>query len=192
VVIVAIGDSITYGQHLEDRLKSWPYLVRAGIEANHHIVPAGVPGDTTRLGLERFPQDVQNPCPAAVIIQFGHNDCNRWETDRGLPRVSMAAFKANLFEMIDRARMFGAVPYLCTLTPSRRPEPHPTDCARYDVIIRRVADEEGVRIIDARAAFEAEVDQHSLLMGDGLHLSVAGHQVYAEAVQKVLDSEPLP
>ena len=186
VKIVAIGDSITAGQHLHPA-SAWPYHLNG-----HAIQARGVPGDTTRLGLERFPKEVQEVCPAAVIIQFGHNDANRWETDRGLPRVSMAAFKANLYEMVDRARRFGAVPFLCTLTPSLRPEPHPTDCARYDMVIRRVADEEGVRLIDVRAAFEAELDVRSLLLEDGLHLSVSGHQVYADAVRRVLDAEPLP
>jgi lysophospholipase L1-like esterase len=169
-VIVAIGDSITFGQKLDDISKSWPDLLKA---AGYEVESRGVPGDTTRLGLERFPRDVQDDCPAQVIIQFGHNDANRWETDRA-------------------RRSRGAIPYLCTLTPSFRPEPHPTDCARYDQIIRRVADEEGVTIIDVRAAFSAELDVRSLLMEDGLHLSEAGHQVYADAVQRVLDAEPKP
>lgn len=185
-MIVAIGDSITAGQHLHPA-SAWPYHM------NGHMIQArGVPGDTTRLALERFPREVQEQGPSAVIIQFGHNDCNRWESDRGLPRVSMAAFKANLYEMVDRARKFGITPYLCTLTPSLRPEPHPTDCARYDMIIRRVADEEGVTLIDVRMAFEAEIDSRSLLLEDGLHLSVEGHKVYADAVKRVLESEPQP
>ena len=43
-----------------------------------------------------------------MTLQFGLNDCNCWETDRGLPRVSEEAFRANLIEMIERARLFGA------------------------------------------------------------------------------------
>jgi lysophospholipase L1-like esterase len=180
-VIVAIGDSITAGQLLHPA-SAWPYHLNG-----YQIQARGVPGDTTRLGLERFPKEVQQVCPEAVIIQFGHNDANRWETDRGLPRVSMAAFKANLFEMIDRTRKFGAVPFLCTLTPTFRPDPHPIDCDRYDMVIRRVADEEGVKLMDVRMAFNAELDVRNLLLEDGLHLAVAGHRVFASAVRKVLD-----
>jgi hypothetical protein len=43
-----------------------------------------------------------------LYIQFGLNDCNGWETDRGRPRVSRDAFAANLGEMVDRGRIFGA------------------------------------------------------------------------------------
>ena len=44
--------------------------------------------------------------PDVMTLQFGLNDCNCWETDRGLPRVSEEAFRANLIEMIERARLF--------------------------------------------------------------------------------------
>jgi lysophospholipase L1-like esterase len=182
-VIVVIGDSISFGQHLDDFEPNWPTIL-CGLDRK--VINRGVPGDTTRLALERFPRDVQNLNPSAVIIQFGHNDANRWDSDRGLPRVSMSAFKANLYEMIDRCRTFKATPFLCTLTPSYRPDPHPTDCDRYDRVIRQVALDESVPLIDARAAFMAELDPRTLVMEDGLHLTAAGHVVYAAAAEKAL------
>ena len=68
----------------------------------------GVSGETTRQGLERFPNDLQQYRPDIVTLQFGLNDCNCWVSDGGLPRVSEAAYRANLREMIERARRFGA------------------------------------------------------------------------------------
>jgi acyl-CoA thioesterase I len=65
--------------------------------------------NTTRMALERMAYDVQTQDPHVVLVQFAMNDCNYWETDRGLPRVSPAAFKAKLHEIILRARTFGAV-----------------------------------------------------------------------------------
>jgi lysophospholipase L1-like esterase len=181
-VIVAIGDSITAGQHLHPA-SAWPFQLD---RERYEIMARGVPGDTTRLGLERFPRDVQTVCPEMVIIQFGHNDANRWDSDRGLPRVSQAAYKANLIEMVDRCRAFGAIPLLCTLTPTFRSDTHSDDCVRYDRIVRRVADEEGVPLIDVRAAFEADERVRDLLLEDGLHLSVEGHRTYAAAVEHTL------
>lgn len=177
--LVAIGDSITVGQHLDPPDVPWPVLLTRPAE----IFVAGVSGDTTRQGLERFPRDVQAHKPNTVIIQFGHNDANRWETDRGLPRVSMAAYAANLVEMVVRTRTFGAKPYLCTLTPSRRSEQHETDCALYDTILREIAQERHVSLIDVRAAFG---DAEGLLIGDGLHLSAEGHRLYAKTVDAAL------
>ncbi len=177
--IVCIGDSITVGQHLDPPDVPWPVQLPPG-EA---VWVAAVPGDTTRLGLERFPREVQSHDPDVVVIQFGHNDCNRWDTDRGLPRVSPEAYVANLAEMILRCRTFGAVPYLCTLTPSTRSEQHARDVEVYDQLLRGVAKVHGVPIIDVRAAFLASQDD---LLIDGLHLSGAGHRLYARTVGMVL------
>jgi lysophospholipase L1-like esterase len=175
VVIVCIGDSITYGQRLDPQ-QAWPQLLQI-----KEVIPAGVPGDTTRLGLERFPKDVQNVGPVVVVIQFGHNDCNRWQTDRGLPRVSPRSFQANLIEMIDRSRTFDIQPVLCSLTPSYRSEEHARDVTRYDQIIRRTADDETVPLADVRAAGE-----WAMLTLDGLHLTAEGHRLYAAAVEATL------
>jgi lysophospholipase L1-like esterase len=177
-LVVAIGDSITYGQHLP-AIRAWPHQ----IVDPHPIVAFGVPGDTTRQGLERFPRDVQDICPEIAIIQFGHNDCNRWETDRGLPRVSLAAYKANLIEMVDRCRKFDIRPLLCSLTPSFRSTEHAADVMTYDQTLRRVADDESVPLADVRKAFQIETP---LLMDDGLHLNEEGHRVYASVVQEAL------
>jgi lysophospholipase L1-like esterase len=176
-MIVAIGDSITAGQGLHPA-SAWPYRI-----PGRTIYAAGVPGDTTRLGLERFPRDVQAHEPEAVIIQFGHNDANRWQTDRGLPRVSEAAFLANLVEMVARCRAFDAVPYLCTLTPTWRSEALTRDTFRYNDIVREVAFSRDVALIDVRAAFG---NGEGALLDDGLHLSDAGQLLFAQTVDAAL------
>jgi len=179
-VIVCIGDSITYGQRLPLHQRAWPLLI-----TRHRIISHGVPGDTTRLALDRFPSDVQSLRPDGVIIQFGHNDCNRWQTDLGLPRVSQRAFAANLEEMVIRCRTFGAHPFLCSLTPSFRNKTHTEDSMIYDHIVRGVADDFHVTLIDVRSAF---IGQDGLLMEDGLHITGDGHIVYASVVQRALDA----
>src|SRR4029077_4144081 len=114
ITVVFMGDSITEGQYVSppDR---WVdivanELVKSYLDSQLSIVfvTRGVSGETTRQWLERFPADVQAHTPDLVTIQFGLNDCNCWATDFGLPRVSEAAYRANLIEMIDRSRRFGA------------------------------------------------------------------------------------
>jgi lysophospholipase L1-like esterase len=183
-MIIGIGDSITYGQHLGPD-EAWPQLIQG-----YEVLSAGVPSDTTRLGLERFPRDVQALRPEVVVIQFGHNDCNRWDSDRGLPRVSERAYAANLDEMVARCRVFDATPLLCTLTPSHRSARHAADVATYDGILRRVARANEVEIIDVRTVFmpDGVEDDMPLLLDDGLHLSQMGHRFYATTVQRALDA----
>jgi lysophospholipase L1-like esterase len=178
VTVVAMGDSITYGQLLGPDEKRWAQLVGTAIQV------AAVPGETTRMALERWPRDVQQVEPSIVVIQYGHNDANRWVTDRGLPRVSPGAFTANLREMIERCRAFDALPLLCTLTPVSRSNAFAEDVAHYDRLLRGVAKTESVQLIDVRSAFE-EYPLADLLI-DGLHLNPTGHAVFAGAAKRVL------
>lgn len=173
--VVCIGDSITAGQFQD---VAWPSLL-----TGHDVHNAGVSNDTTRLGLERFPTDVQERKPDAVVIQFGLNDCNRWETDNGLPRVSLRAWEANLIEMVERCRVFDARPFLCTITPSHKSKQHAAAVVSYDSALRDVANLMDVPIVDVRAAFR---DHDGLLMDDGVHLTVAGHEQFASVVQEEL------
>src|SRR5262245_35641801 len=114
VNLIYVGDSIIFGASV-DPARRWTSLVserlmRRYLDTVVHVysVKRGVSGATTRNGLEEFPKSVQQESPDIVVLQFGLNDCNCWATDRGLPRVSEAAFRANLTEMVTRARHFGA------------------------------------------------------------------------------------
>src|ERR1044072_1891775 len=110
--VVHMGDSITEGQYIDPSVR-WTSLIARRLaerfgEDRFVSVNSGISGETTRLGLERYPRDVQERQTGLLTIQFGLNDCNCWETDHGVPRVSEAAFTANLIEMIERGRVFGA------------------------------------------------------------------------------------
>lgn len=172
--VVCIGDSITAGQLLPAGAKAWPAYLPG------EVLVAGVPGDTTRLGLERFPRDVQVHAPDVTVIQFGHNDANRWLTDHGLTRVSLAAYGANLEEMIDRCVTFGSRPILCTITHTARSFQHAVDCEIYNAALVRLALRRDVALADVRAAVSPD------LLIDGLHLGEDGHRAYAAVVAALL------
>jgi lysophospholipase L1-like esterase len=199
-----MGDSITFGQHIDPALR-WTTLIAqrlAGSLSARAFVSynRGISGDTTRMGLERFPADVQQLRPHVMTLQFGLNDCNCWESDCGLPRVSSRAFEANLIEMIERARHFGTRAIILstnhptvrrTLLPSG--ERYEDANRRYSEIVRRVADATGVVLCDIRARFEELTDQPladlMLPYPDQLHLSPAGNAVYADAIWPYVRAE---
>ena len=52
----------------------------------HFVIPAALP----------YPYDVQSHEVDVLVVGFGMNDCNYWMTDKGVPRVSQNAFRANL------------------------------------------------------------------------------------------------
>jgi lysophospholipase L1-like esterase len=197
VTIVHMGDSITYGQYV-DSASRWTSLVGERLrgsfpELRIKSVNRGISGETTRMGLERFPADVQESAPDVMTLQFGLNDCNCWETDRGLPRVSERAFTANLTEMVTRARHFGAREIVMQTnhrTLRRAPLPsgevYEDANARYSELLREVAYETRSALCDIRPIFEpfddAELEQMLVPAPDLLHLSEAGNAVYADAV----------
>ncbi|MCB1521559.1 MAG: arylesterase [Hyphomicrobiaceae bacterium] len=79
--IVAFGDSLTAGYGLRPG-QSFPEVLEAALKSRGHrveVVNAGVSGDTTAAGLERFEWAVGADADA-VIVELGANDALR-----GLP-----------------------------------------------------------------------------------------------------------
>ena len=157
------------------------------------FVTKGISGETTRQGLERFPADVQSHSPDLVTIQFGLNDCNCWATDFGLPRVSEAAYRANLIEMIERCRRFGAEKIILSNNhPTLRQKPllngRTLEDQRkiYNLIVADVARETGAQFCDIKSEYvdlsRRELEGELLPYPDWLHLSHSGHQRYAKKI----------
>jgi lysophospholipase L1-like esterase len=204
VTIVFMGDSITFGQYVYPELR-WTSLVGNALIAdylrtpvNFHILNRGVSGETTRQGLERFPADVQQHRPDIMTLQFGLNDCNCWVTDGGLPRVSEAAYRANLIEMIERARRFGASRIiLSTNHPTLRHkvllsgDSLETRRRRYNDNVREVASLTGVELCDVEEGFahldDRELARMLLPYPDLLHLSIEGHGLYASCIRSHIE-----
>jgi acyl-CoA thioesterase-1 len=200
VTLVYMGDSITEGQYVGTELR-WTDIISDRLHrkflqspVNLMLLNQGISGETTRQGLERYARSVQVHQPEIMTLQFGLNDCNCWVTDRGLPRVSLAAYRENLIEMIDRARAFGAREIiLSTNHPTLRRkvllsgESLEDGRRRYNDAVRKVADEKKVTLCDIEAAFggvsDDELDTLLLPYPDHLHLSPKGHLRYAAAIQ---------
>jgi len=203
VNLIFVGDSITFGQYVDPNLR-WTSLIahrfdETFAETSVHVFTANrsAPGDTTRMALEKFPADVQRWSPDILFIDYGMNDCNCWSTDHGVPRVSEAAFRANLQEMIARGRVFGASEIiLATKTRSLKRKVmlnglrYEDANTRYSEIIREVAGEANVTLFDPRRSFDAlSVDalaEKLLPYPDVIHLSPKGHAWYAELSWPIL------
>ena len=199
LTVVFMGDSITEGQYVSPPHR-WvdivsDELVKSYLDSPLSLVfvTRGVSGETTRQGLERFPADVQSHTPDLVTIQFGLNDCNCWATDFGLPRVSEAAYRANLIEMIDRSRRFGAEKIIIsnnhtTLRHKELLNGRTLEEQRktYNSIVAEVARGTGVQFCDIDAEFAGlsrrELEGELLPYPDWLHLSQSGHQRYASKI----------
>jgi lysophospholipase L1-like esterase len=199
LTVVFMGDSITEGQYVSPPHR-WVDIVSSELVKSYLdsplsviFVTRGVSGETTRQGLERFPSDLQAHTPDLVTIQFGLNDCNCWATDFSLPRVSEAAYRANLIEMSERSRRFGAERIILSNNhqtlrhkPLLNGRTLEDQRKTYNLIVANVAREMGVQFCDIDAEFRdlsrRELEDELMPYPDWLHLSISGHRRYAKKI----------
>ncbi len=204
------GDSICVGQHVSihrgwvTRLSAWLEEQTEAWDLEVAVTNAAVNGRTTRQALEDMPYQVQSHHPDLVLVQFGMNDCNYWQTDNGLPRVSRRAFAANLREIIDRAIAAGSkTVVLHTNHPTPRDQdvfPNTTTTYQesnraYNAVTRDVAGELSstpVILNDIEAHFDrllAESGETAadIVLDDGLHLNTRGHDLYFGITRPVIE-----
>jgi acyl-CoA thioesterase I len=198
------GDSICFGQLVSSHL-TWATAFAKAVESlktddrKYVVQNAGVNGNTSRQALERIHHDVTSHSPDYVLVQFGMNDCNYWADDLGMPRVSYKAFVANLEEIVEKCINVGARHcFLNTNHPSQKGSfSHFSDItydksnAEYNQLIRVTYDnlKKGgfpITLLDNEMIWKRHLNRDQTknisdyLLEDGIHLNVAGHQLYRE------------
>ncbi|MGH8661018.1 MAG: arylesterase [Burkholderiales bacterium] len=164
-VIVAFGDSLTYGTGAAES-ESYPAVLGALI--GRRVVRAGVPGEVTAQGLTRIEQVIEAHRPALMIVCLGGNDMLR--------RVDEAQVKKNLGEIIRtiRARGIAVVlvgvpkPSLITSAPSF-----------YDELAKEYD-------IPYEGKVVTEVMYQLELKADPIHPNAKGYRRIAEAIAALL------
>lgn len=198
IKIFFFGDSINFGQNISVD-KNW--VTRIGETLNREdsanwqrviIQNPSVNGNTTRMALERMPHDVQSHEVDILVVTFGMNDCNYWVTDKGVPRVSPEAFKANMKEIITRGYIHGVKQVIIhTNHPSPRQDimtgskiSYSDSNHSYNDIIREIAEtDERVMFADIEKVMlqfvsKGEHNISDFTQEDGIHLSEVGNNIY--------------
>lgn len=88
-VILAFGDSITYGIGAEKN-QSYPAVLASLTKRT--VIESGIPGETTEQGLQRLPELLDKYNPKLVIICEGGNDMLR--------QMNLENAKENLRQMV--------------------------------------------------------------------------------------------
>ncbi len=186
--LVLIGDSLSAGFGLSDEQALPAALGRAlaarGL-ANVRVINAGVSGDTTAAGLNRFDFSV-GPDADGVIIALGANDA--------LQGQPPAQARANLAAMIDRAQVRGLDIVLAgMLAPINLGETYRQE---FDTLYPALAAEKSVPLYPF--LMEPVALHPEFLQRDGLHPTAEGVERMAEPLADFLvealfnPAEPAP
>ena len=195
MIIVAFGDSITKGDHVapHERFTSIAERELTRIKGQTvQVINAGVNADITALALGRIERDVLAHHPAIVTVMFGVNDAGFFRPDgppADTPRVEPEDYRRNLHEMAERIAAIEALPILGTPLPMSPSYPladlpqyreHGLNYLvdRYAAIMRTVAQEQRIPLLDLHRAFSEDPSTQAFLP-DGIHPNVQGHAFIA-------------
>lgn len=196
--VACVGDSITYGHMMEQREhNSYPAQLQLLLGDGYLVENFGVSGyalqkngDFSYWDHEFFTESADF-APDIVLLMLGTNDVKdvNWH--------GTEAFAEDYRAMVRRFLDLPSKPQVCLMTPASLyapKDPRLSEFARgrdrlakIADLIRAIAQEENLPLIDIR---EATAGQRELFVQDGIHTTVAGATVIAEAACRVLTEAP--
>ncbi|WP_407572608.1 GDSL-type esterase/lipase family protein [Deinococcus altitudinis] len=162
---------------------------------NRQVINAGVPGQNSADGRDRFVHDVLKNQPSVLLLFFGGNDA----LNPGA-FVPLDEYVANMAWMIDQARSHGIVPVVSTILhvdTARLLARHQTERSedpnevidRYNRALLHMAHGKRVRVADFMQALDTAGGPTPEMSTDGLHLTAAGNRLLAQTFFQAMPTE---
>ncbi|MBN2515471.1 MAG: arylesterase [Deltaproteobacteria bacterium] len=167
-IILAFGDSITYGTGAEVG-QSYPEVLEKLIK--RRVIRSGVPGETTARGRERLPAVLDSTDPDLVILCHGGNDL--------LQKMDARRTAENLRSMITMIKDHGADVVLIGV-------PRPGLILSSAPLYEKIAKEMHIPIEDKSLA---KILSRGNLKSDYIHPNSQGYALLAEAIAKLLQQQ---
>lgn len=165
-VILAFGDSLTYGTGANHLTESYPAVLAE--LSGRRVINAGAPGEVSREGLKRLQQQLDEHQPDLVVLCHGGNDLIR--------KLDETSLSQNLAQMIALIRAQGAeVMMLSVPKPGVFLKPAPLYSEIAATLKLPIANE----II-------ADVESKTSLKSDAIHPNAEGYRLIAERVHQLL------
>lgn len=165
-------------------LVAYPHLVYQEIAEHYpyaviNVITTAIGGENSISGAGRFEKEVLNHCPDVLFIDYALND-------RG---IGIEASEKAWRNMIEKSLSLGIKIILLTPTPdwSESILSPQAPLAEYSEMIRKLATEYKIGLVDSYALFKEKVQKGEELkdyMSQVNHLNEKGHKVVAEAIMK--------
>ena len=191
--LLFFGDSIT--QFGGDHASGYVNLVKAQLNARLpglEVLEAGICGNTVQDLHARVKLDVLAQKPSVVVIYIGTNDV--WHQMQG-GGVAASQYKEDLLKLIDQLEGAGIRVALCTPAVIGEARKNPLDdlLDQYAGIVKEIACQRQLPVVDLRLAFKRHLDLHNkldveqgILTSDGVHLNDAGDRLLADEILRIL------
>ncbi|HFU4024540.1 TPA: GDSL-type esterase/lipase family protein [Streptococcus suis] len=183
IKVAAIGDSLTYGYGLEDRIRdAYPCVLAELLGSHYQVSNFGLSGRSLQSTTD-FPylKEVNAQLSLEseadiVIIMIGSNDSRApyWNRER---------FASEYRQLVERYMNLPSQPDVYVVVPpyvptSRFGIDNSIIKEELQVIIPNIADDLGIKSINLYPVTEARMDYYS----DGLHLTPKGNRIIAEEI----------
>lgn len=165
-VILAFGDSLTYGTGADHDTESYP-AVLAHL-SGHKIINAGIPGEVSSEGLARLDDLLELHQPDLVLLCHGGNDLIR--------RLNTETLKQNLIKMVTKIRQSGAEVVMLSV-------PELGIFLKPAGLYKEVAESQQVILENS---IIADIESKTALKSDPIHPNAKGYKLLAETVQALL------
>mgnify|MGYP000676685924 CR=1 FL=1 len=165
-VILAYGDSLTFGYGANSKTESYPAILSqlSGIE----VVNKGISGETSQQGLERLPSVLAEVNPSLVILCHGGNDLIR--------KLSQQQLKSNLDQMIQLIQNTGAEVMLIGV-------PNFSLMLSIPDLYSQLSELQNVPI---QLDILQKIERDRRLKSDQVHPNAAGYKLMAETIHQEL------
>ncbi|MGC4016420.1 MAG: SGNH/GDSL hydrolase family protein [Luteolibacter sp.] len=181
--VAFLGDSITAGGWSSPG--GYVRLVVDGLAKEGITVtpiPAGVGGNKSNDMLARLDKDVLSKQPDWLFLSCGVNDV--WHGANGVP---LDAYKANITNIVDRAKAQSMNVIILTATPIGEDDnDNNHKLAAYNDFLRELASQRKLPLADLNASFQAVLkplaptSSSRILTVDGVHMNPEGNVIMAK------------
>lgn len=161
-VIVAFGDSLTYGTGADHQSESYPAILAR--LSGKTVINAGVPGEVSQEGLHRLGHILETYQPELVLLCHGGNDLIR--------KLDQAQLKRNLKAMIGEIREHGAQVVMLSV-------PKPGIFLEAAPVYAELAETMQVPLENE---IIADIESDTTLKSDPIHPNAAGYRLLGERV----------
>ena len=193
--ILFFGDSITQDGGKAD---GFIQILKQGLEAENRsditLINAGVAGNKITDLFLRFQPDLLEREPDQVVILIGVNDVWHQSKGTGTDLHKFALFYKEMIRQLQARRI-----KICICTPTLIGErgdhsnKYDGDLNAFSNVIREIAHQTAVDLLDLRQAFISYEQQHNpqqkasdILTLDGVHLNQTGHAFLAKLIKEKL------